>query len=222
MFPMRVHDDYFPAYEVARRASKISSASTEEIYAQIATEQIRPFIPPGTTASGFVFAQADEGLKSIWVDLHGRTENREFHFVLPVPGLPSPYFDIADDHVEVTDDLDLTALRSWLEDLLCCITLEDGTPGDPVNLAFVATLEELRAVLISRGWDVTAPVSWGALRRMAGSFLFNLRYRYAPISSLYLFDREQDMAFQKARAVIDERNHMRLWLAPVSHDGRPV
>jgi hypothetical protein len=36
------------------------------------------------------------------------------------------------------------------------------------------------------------------------------------------FQRAQDMALQKARAAIDERNHIRLWLAPVSYEGTPV
>ena len=30
------------------------------------------------------------------------------------------------------------------------------------------------------------------------------------------------MTFQRARAVIDERNHVRLWLAPVTYQGTPV
>jgi hypothetical protein len=30
------------------------------------------------------------------------------------------------------------------------------------------------------------------------------------------------MAFQKSRAVNDERKHIRLWLAPVVHEGTPV
>lgn len=56
----------------------------------------------------------------------------------------------------------------------------------------------------------------------AGAFLFGRRYRYAPVSPLFLFGRHQDLALQRARDVIDERNHMRLWRAPVSLDGVPV
>jgi hypothetical protein len=57
---------------------------------------------------------------------------------------------------------------------------------------------------------------------MVEAFVVNSQYRYAPVSELYVFDRAQDMAFQKARVVIDERNHIRLWLAPVSYQGTPV
>jgi LssY C-terminus len=52
--------------------------------------------------------------------------------------------------------------------------------------------------------------------------VFGSPYRYAPMSGLYLFGRDQDISFQKPRNVIDERNHMRLWLAPVTHRGEPV
>jgi hypothetical protein len=54
------------------------------------------------------------------------------------------------------------------------------------------------------------------------AFLFGSRYRYAPVSPLYLFERAQDLSLQKARLAIDERNHIRLWQAPVTHEGVPV
>ena len=42
------------------------------------------------------------------------------------------------------------------------------------------------------------------------------------VSSLYLFDRRQDIALQKIRDNIHERNHFRLWLAPMTFEGKPV
>ena len=54
------------------------------------------------------------------------------------------------------------------------------------------------------------------------SSIFGSRYRTSPVSPLYLFDRSQDVAFQKARATVDERNHLRLWRAPVNYEGTPV
>ena len=81
---------------------------------------------------------------------------------------------------------------------------------------------DIRAALVGADWDVTAEVDSASLRRLVTAFLFGSRFRYAPVSPLYLFGRPQDTSFQKARAVIDERNHIRLWLAPVTHDGAPV
>jgi hypothetical protein len=39
---------------------------------------------------------------------------------------------------------------------------------------------------------------------------------------LYVFGRRQDLAGQKARGTIHERNHLRLWLAPLQLRGKPV
>ena len=47
-------------------------------------------------------------------------------------------------------------------------------------------------------------------------------YRTSPVSPLYLFDRQQDLALQKIRGTVDERNHLRLWLAPVRVNGKSV
>ncbi len=57
---------------------------------------------------------------------------------------------------------------------------------------------------------------------MALSFLFGGEYRYSPVSALYVYGRSQDIALQKVRESIHERNHLRLWLAPMRYEGKPV
>ena len=52
--------------------------------------------------------------------------------------------------------------------------------------------------------------------------VFGSKYRTSPVSPLYLFDRPQDIALQKARSTVDERNHLRLWRTPVTLDGQNV
>ena len=54
------------------------------------------------------------------------------------------------------------------------------------------------------------------------SFLQGERYRYSPISPLYVYGRRQDIAWQKARGTINERNHMRFWLSPIRFRGKKV
>ena len=39
---------------------------------------------------------------------------------------------------------------------------------------------------------------------------------------MYLFDRSHDAALQKTRGTVDERNHLRLWRAPVTLNGQMV
>jgi hypothetical protein len=98
----------------------------------------------------------------------------------------------------------------------------DGLLGDPVNLALIGTLGQLRAAFANAGWTgadrLTLVSSW----RMARAFVLNEPYPTAPFSTLYLFGRGQDIGFQRA---IDnsprKRHHVRFWaksLAQVEAD----
>jgi hypothetical protein len=88
----------------------------------------------------------------------------------------------------------------------------DGLPGDPVNVALVGTLDQLRASFAAMGWyeadRLGLKSSWG----MARAFVLDKPYPTAPFSTLYLFGRGQDIGFQKA---IDDsprkRHHVRFW-----------
>lgn len=225
LFPIGIDDNYFPPYEVARRMGSFSSLSVDQLYRRLDEQYIDHFIPDGTTAEGFVYTHDDEGMKAFNVELHSADDIHNFHFVVPVPGLPSDYFDIEDGALPPgtqVADLDMEGFREWLEGIGCCTTDDEGDPGDPLNIVFVGSLDQVRGSLVSRHWDVTAPVTSSSLWRMTTAFMFGSRFRYAPISALHVFGREQDLAFQKSRAVIDERNHLRLWLAPVTVDGDSV
>ncbi|MDQ2889710.1 MAG: LssY C-terminal domain-containing protein [Gemmatimonadota bacterium] len=96
--------------------------------------------------------------------------------------------------------------------------------GDPVNLAAVGTLEELTAAMRAAGWTVAAPANRSTDIAIARSVIFNRPDSAAPVSPLYLFDRAQDIAFERevghsARS----RHHARFWLADsVTHNGRPI
>ena len=66
-------------------------------------------------------------------------------------------------------------------------------------------------------------MTWkGSVMRMMSSALSRERYPYAPISNLYLFGRPQDIALQKARDNIHQRNHLRLWRSAMLYHGKPV
>jgi hypothetical protein len=96
------------------------------------------------------------------------------------------------------------------------------TPGDPLNLVVVGDGYHLLATFVRRGWDLTETIGAGSSLRTAMSSVFGSSYRTSPVSPLYVFDRPQDFALQKARETVDERNHLRLWLAPVTHRGAQV
>jgi LssY C-terminus len=220
-FPISVDPDYYPPYEVARRVA-FSKRGIERLYALLSERAIEPFVTPGATISGFVYAHADEGFKAFNVDLVGNKTIESFNFTVPVPGMDTDDHLIGDELDAPRRSLDDGELRRWLTALPCCTQAADARPGDPLNIVLVGDLDAVRSALVSERWDVTARLTRSSLWRIATAFVFGSRYRYAPISGLYVFGRIQDMTFQKSRNIIDERNHIRLWLAPVSHRGQPV
>lgn len=225
IFPLSVDNDYFPPYEVARRASATSELGVEQLYELLVDNSLENFIEPASVTSGFIYTHSDAGMKAIHIELQGPQDSHQFSFVSPVPGLPADFFDLDPNQIYQDSDLkdlDETAFWFWLEEFQCCTVNDNGVVGDPLNIVFVGSLNQVRTALISRHWDVTAPITQSSVWTMFTSFMFGSRYRYAPMSPLYVFDRDQDLSFQKARAVIDERNHMRLWLAPVKVNGSHV
>jgi hypothetical protein len=120
-------------------------------------------------------------------------------------------------------DYSLAELPEVLEALPATTTDASGKgSGDPLNLVVLAPVGELDVAFGRQGWDLTEVLSFGNVFKLAGSFLFNKTWETSPVSPLYVFGRPQDFALQKARATIHERNHLRLWLAPFTCEGRLV
>jgi hypothetical protein len=94
----------------------------------------------------------------------------------------------------------------------------DGLPGDPVNVALIGTLKELKAAFAALGWAEADRLGLKSSWHMTRAFVFNAPYPTAPFSTLYLFGRGQDIGFQKA---IDnsprKRHHIRFWALGLSH-----
>jgi hypothetical protein len=88
----------------------------------------------------------------------------------------------------------------------------DGLPGDPVNLILIGAFDELRSAFALAGWTEADPLGLGSSWRMACAFILNRSYPSAPFSTLFLFDRGQDIGFQRS---IDDsprkRHHVRFW-----------
>jgi len=94
--------------------------------------------------------------------------------------------------------------------------------GDPLNIVVIGEEEELFYAFIRAGWDETETIYSTSMWKTAMSFLFGGKYRYSPVSALYMYGRKQDIALQKARQSIHERNHLRLWLSPIRYENKPV
>jgi hypothetical protein len=88
----------------------------------------------------------------------------------------------------------------------------DGLPGDPVNLALIGTLQQLRSTFAVAGWVEADRLGLVSSLRMARAFVFNAPYPNAPFSTLYLFGRGQDIGFQKSIGNSPrKRHHIRFW-----------
>jgi hypothetical protein len=186
------------------------------------------YIHPGSVRAGFVFTNLDEGTKAFVVDLVGSDhEVRTFTFFIQVPGLKIDHRQVdfeglypADRWQNFEDEKDFV---DYLQALPCCTVNQKGNEtGDPLNLIVVGSGDDVYHAFIRAGWDETETITTGSAWKTGTSFLFGGRYRYSPVSALYVFDRRQDVALQKARGTIHERNHLRLWLAPVKFQGNHV
>lgn len=99
-----------------------------------------------------------------------------------------------------------------------------GYSGDPINVGMVGSLDELRTAMQMAGWVVADSLTRAAKIAIARSVLFNRPDSTAPVSPLILFDRQQDIAFEReVGRSARSRHHARFWLATgIAHDGRPV
>lgn len=224
--PAGVDPFYFSPIETAvlqqRNPDKVNPAVNLHFF----ESNMAASIAPGESRSGFVFTSLDEGTKAFNVDLVDDDGLYRFTFFIPVPGLRIDHRNVdwealypAGALIDASD----TELKRYLETLPCCVTDKDSKgKGDPLNIAVIGEPDDVYYAFIRAGWDETETVYRGSAIRTAISFLFGGEYRYSPVSALYVFDRPQDVALQKARGTIHERNHLRLWLTPVRHAGKPV
>ena len=171
--------------------------------------------------------QLDEGTKSFNVDVFPVGGNPyRMTFFVPVPGLRLDHYDVDFDGLYAESEvreLDREGLVEALESLPCCVRdKKDKLYGDPLNIAFIGEIDDLYYTLLRAGWDETETIYGASLLKTGFSAFFGTQYRYSPVSALYVFGRSQDAAFQRTRSSIDERNHLRIWLAPMRYEGSPV
>jgi hypothetical protein len=207
-------------------------------------ESIRSRLEPRTVTQGFVFLPRVEGGRYVDVRLQAdayvlESEQRNapsatasvprelrFDFALPLPDGEFDYerLDPALTYAgRALPDLTIDELRRTLEELPCCATNADGRgEGDPLNIVLVGKAPDVLNSLSRSGWSFTHRIDFRTVRREIGAAVAGSAYPVAPVSSLYVFGRKQDVALQRARRSIAQRNHMRLWQAPFRFEGRPV
>jgi len=96
-----------------------------------------------------------------------------------------------------------------------------GIPGDPLNLGLVGSEEELIRTLHAAGWEPANPLSFESSVRIAVDTVFKRPDPNAPVSSLFLYGRKEDLAFEKPVGHSPrERHHVRLWRSSQTDDGQ--
>src|SRR6478735_5795805 len=225
--PIVTDPNYFSAPEVERQLrSWWPGSANASIAAVVAQAPLPNVIPQKRSAAGFVFTHREGGLKLLEVGFETNRQILRFRFVLPVDG--SSYAIEKVDFGSIyppgtVEAVDLAALREKLTKLHCCTTNKAGTiNGDPLNIVVVGRGIDALFAFIERGWRLDEPFDLHSIYRTIRAFLFGSEYFNAPVSPLYVFGRQQDVALQKARDTVSQRNHLRLWLAPFTIDGLQV
>ncbi len=95
------------------------------------------------------------------------------------------------------------------------VTTGDGWPSDPVNIAILSKdKKHLIKAMRKAGWYMADKTTFKNSLREAWSIIFNQPYPNAPVSTLYLFNRAHDIAFQiptNQRQSARTRHHVRFW-----------
>jgi hypothetical protein len=91
----------------------------------------------------------------------------------------------------------------------------DGLLGDPVNIAFRGTEQQLHQAMRKAGWTLADELTLESAWQIVTSTLRRRSYPEAPVSPLLLFGHQQDFAYQQE---VDgnpgKRHHIRFWRCP--------
>jgi hypothetical protein len=149
----------------------------------------------------------------------------DFFFTMPVPGIAADYLDRDFASIRPAASVEpctVDTLVSRLEALpSATMNAAQSRRGDPVNLVLVGDFETLLSGFAAR-WDESETITLATCWKTVRAFLWGSNYRYSPVSPLHLFGRDQDIALQRTRHSINERLHLRLWITPLSFEGKPV
>ena len=209
LLPTAIDPEYFAPLEVAMAYHKAfateANAALNEHLLNLNFPNRSP-IEPGSRASGYIFTRWEKGMKVIDVDLLGNNFSQNFTIFAPNPDLDQPE-DIIDrietmfsasEQQEVESD---DELRQVLEQLPCCVSVENGGPSaEPLNVVIIGALDDWITAFIRR------------------------EYRYQMLSPRYAFGRSQDLAGKKlSRGYTETQAHsIRFWQTPIRYQGKPV
>lgn len=99
----------------------------------------------------------------------------------------------------------------------------DGHPGDPLNVALIGSKEQIEKIMAAAKWYPAAALGLDSDIKIAVDTVLSRPDEHAPVSSLYLFGRKEDLAFEQPVGDSPRhRHHVRLWKTEhFGPDGEP-
>jgi hypothetical protein len=99
----------------------------------------------------------------------------------------------------------------------------EGLSGDPLNIALVGSDKDVVRAMTAAGWHPADPITFQTSLRIVERTLLKKPDDTAPVSSLFLFGRKQDLAFeQPVGGTPRKRHHVRYWRSDPTDPDRPV
>lgn len=96
----------------------------------------------------------------------------------------------------------------------------DGFASDPVNVGIIGTRDELIYAMRRAGWEVADDHNLANIWKEIVCSLLRVPYPTAPMSTLYLFGRKQDIGFEiQIEKKWWHRHHVRFWATTFDRDG---
>ena len=228
VMPLAIDPDYYTADEAALVATEDLDDEKKAQVTAAFRKHAMPFYLGGPSENeGYVYATYRRGGRFVDVRLSAFGHGVRMRFAVPLPteGFDYELSPLRQLYAQVDSYPDLTRdeVRVRVREMPCCTTTADGKgEGDPLNIVLVGSGRDVLAGLTAGGWGFTEAITVDSVRRMIGAALTDQPMVTAPVSALYAFGRKQDLALQRARSKIAQRNHMRLWLAPFLCEGQPV
>jgi len=199
--------DYFSPLEVAWAFhSLLGGERNRMIDEHFDRQAFQNPIPAGATRAGVIFTNPHRRTRLLNIDLLGRNRMLPFTLFLPVPDDPPDVQAMqivqryaTESHADYDRE---NAFRSALERLPCCTTDATGdTPGEPINAVVIGSLADTGAAMQRRGYRSD---------------------RRAIDDAQRLFGRQPDVVGRKAGDGSSPAHWIRLWVAPMRYQGKPV
>lgn len=153
----------------------------------------------------------------IWTQIFGRLDNR-----LPIViALLITY--IVSSYLILPILVRTTFLISRKGRIPRFVTAREGSHVDPVNIILIGTEKQLKNAFKKIGWYGSDKFNFKSILKTIYTFLYNKSYATAPISSLFLFGRRQDINFQQTIGLSPKkRHHIRFWGIDVNEIEDPL